>query len=183
MRLAPDSPTAPARAPAERRLAAIMFTDLVGFTKLTQRDEAAALRLLEEHRALLRPLFAARGGREVKTLGDGFLVEFPSAVESVRCAVEIQSAVARRNAAHPPNGRFRLRIGIHIGDVVREGDDLVGDGVNLASRIEPLATPGGICITGPVWDQVRNKVDVTIERLPMVNLKNVSTPVDVYRVR
>jgi class 3 adenylate cyclase/TolB-like protein/Tfp pilus assembly protein PilF len=181
MRLAPDPASAPA--PAERRLAAIMFTDLVGFTKLTQRDEAAALRLLQEHRALLRPLFAARGGREVKTLGDGFLVEFPSAVESVRCAVEIQSAVAERNASQPPKGRFRLRVGIHIGDVVREGDDLVGDGVNLASRIEPLAKPGGICITGPVWDQVRNKVDVTIERLPTVTLKNVSTPIDVYRVR
>ena len=183
MRLDGDSGASPARRPAERRLAAIMFTDIVGFTKLTQQNEAAALRLLEEHRALLRPMFTARGGREVKTLGDGFLVEFASAVESVRCAVEIQGAVAKRNATHPPKERFRLRVGVHVGDVVREGDDLVGDGVNLASRIEPLAEPGGICITGPVWDQVRNKVDVTIERLPSVSLKNVSTPVDVYRVR
>ncbi|MCI4320165.1 MAG: tetratricopeptide repeat protein [Thermoplasmata archaeon] len=183
MRLGAGGRVEPSGTGPERRLAAIMFTDIVGFTKLTQQDEASALRLLEEHRALLRPLFSARGGREVKTIGDGFLVEFPSAVESVRCAVEIQSAVAHRNASRRPRERFRLRVGVHVGDVVREGDDLVGDGVNLASRIEPLAEPGGICITGPVWDQVRNKVDVTIERLPSVSLKNVSTPVEVYKVR
>lgn len=171
------------RASADRRLAAIMFTDLVGFTKLAQRNEAIALRLLEEHRALLRPLFASRGGREVKTLGDGFMVEFSSAVESVRCAVEIRAAVAQRNAAARPRERFRLRIGVHVGDVVREGNDLVGDGVNVASRIEPLASPGGICITGPVWDQVAHKVDVRVQKLEAVSLKNVSTPVDVYRVR
>jgi adenylate cyclase len=165
-----------------RRLAAIMFTDMVGFTRLAQADEAAALRLLEEHRSLLRPIFASRGGREVKTMGDGFMVEFPSAVESVRCAVEIQAAMAERNSSRRPEDRFQLRVGVHIGDVLREGDDLVGDGVNVAARIEPLAQPGGVCITGAVWDQVRNKVTVKVEKLQSVSLKNVSNPVDVYRI-
>jgi class 3 adenylate cyclase/TolB-like protein/Tfp pilus assembly protein PilF len=166
----------------DRRLVAIMFTDMVGFTKLAQEDEATALRLLEEHRSLLRPIFASRGGREVKTLGDGFMVEFASAVESVRCAVEIQKAVVKRNSVAKPNERFQLRVGVHVGDVVREGNDLVGDGVNVASRLEPLARPGGICITGPVWDQIGNKVDVKVEKLRAISLKNVSTPMDVYRV-
>jgi TolB-like protein/class 3 adenylate cyclase/Tfp pilus assembly protein PilF len=165
-----------------RRLVAIMFTDVVGFTRLTQADEAGALRLLEEHRSLLRPLFAARGGREVKTLGDGFMVEFGSAVESVRCALELQEAMARRNSLHTPQERIQLRVGIHVGDVVREGNDLMGDGVNVASRVEPLARPGGICITGPVWDQVRNKVPVKVVKIRAVHLKNVSAPVEVYRV-
>jgi class 3 adenylate cyclase/TolB-like protein/Tfp pilus assembly protein PilF len=182
MRLEKVVPVEPGHA-ADRRLVAIMFTDMVGFTKLAQRDEAGALRLLEEHRSLVRPIVGSRGGREVKTMGDGFMVEFASAVESVRCAVEIQDTVARRNLSRRPKDRIRLRIGIHVGDVVREGNDLVGDGVNVASRIEPLAPPGGICITGPVWDQVRNKVDVTVEKLRAPSLKNVSTPVDVFRVR
>jgi class 3 adenylate cyclase/TolB-like protein/Tfp pilus assembly protein PilF len=182
MRLEDIGTGAAPRASADRRLAAIMFTDIVGFTKLAQENEAAALRLLEEHRSLLRPIFASRGGREVKTLGDGFMVEFPSAVESVRCAVEIQTAIAKRNAARKSQKRILLRIGVHIGDVVREGNDLVGDGVNVASRIEPLAGPGGVCITGPVWDQIRNKANIQVEKLRKVSLKNVSTPVDVYRI-
>jgi class 3 adenylate cyclase/TolB-like protein/Tfp pilus assembly protein PilF len=182
MRLEKDGQTESQRIPSARRLAAIMFTDMVDFTKLAQRDEAGALQLLEEQRSLLRPIFASRGGREVKTIGDGFMVEFPSAVESVRCAVEIQTAVAKRNASREPTEQLQLRVGVHVGDVVREGDDLVGDGVNIASRIEPLAQPGGICITGSVWDQIRNKVDVKVERLRAASLKNVSTPVDVYKV-
>jgi class 3 adenylate cyclase/TolB-like protein/Tfp pilus assembly protein PilF len=182
MRLETDGHAESQPIPSERRLAAIMFTDMVGFTKLAQRDEAGALQLLEEHRALLRPIFASRGGREVKTMGDGFMVEFPSAVESVRCAVDIQAAMAARNSSRAPKERLSLRVGVHVGDVVHRGEDLVGDGVNIASRIEPLARPGGICITGSVWEQVRNKVDVKVERLRTASLKNVSTPVDVYRV-
>jgi len=165
-----------------RRLAAIMFTDLVGFTKLAQRDEEEALRLRREHQALVRPLFAVHGGREVKSLGDGFLVEFPSAVESVRCAVEIQEAVGRRNAAPSTKERIVLRVGIHVGDVVGEGDDIVGDAVNVASRIEPLAEPGGICLSGSVFDQVRNKLHVPLEKVGTRELKNVEFPVDIYRV-
>jgi class 3 adenylate cyclase/TolB-like protein/cytochrome c-type biogenesis protein CcmH/NrfG len=182
MRLEKDPPTGSPRISADRRLAAIMFTDMVGFTKVAQHDEPKALRLLEEHRSLLRPIFASRGGREVKTIGDGFMVEFASAVESVRCAVEIQAAMAQRNSSRTPEERFQLRVGIHVGDVISERSDLLGDGVNIASRIEPLARPGGICITGPVWDQIRNKVDVHVEKLRAVSLKHVSTPIDVYRV-
>ncbi len=165
-----------------RRLAAIMFTDLVGFTKLGQRDEEEALRLRTEHQSIVRPLLAPHGGREVKTLGDGFLIEFPSAVESVRCAVEIQEAVARRNALPTSRERIVLRIGIHVGDVVGEENDIVGDAVNVASRIEPLAEPGGICVSGPVFDQVRNKVRLPIEKVGSRTLKNVEFPVDIYRI-
>ncbi|MCI4352640.1 MAG: tetratricopeptide repeat protein [Thermoplasmata archaeon] len=182
MRLEEGWEPAPHRTPGDRLLAAIMFTDIVGFTKLTQQDEGAALRLLEEHRSIVRPLFSARGGREVKTLGDGFMVEFASAVESVECAVEIQAALARRNASRKPAKRLLVRVGVHVGDVVREGTDLVGDGVNIASRIEPLARPGGICITGAVWEQVRNKVKVRVEKLRALHLKNVSSPIDVYQL-
>jgi adenylate cyclase len=165
-----------------RRLAAIMFTDLVGFTKLAQRDEEAALQLRKEHQSLVRPLFVAHGGREVKSMGDGFLVEFPSAVESVRCAVEIQESVARRNVLPSVGERIVLRIGIHVGDVVGEGDDIVGDAVNVASRIEPLAEPGGICVSGSVFDQVRNKLHLPLEKVGSRVLKNVEFPVDLYRV-
>jgi adenylate cyclase len=159
-----------------------MFTDLVGFTRLAQRDEEGALRLRREHQALVRPFFSAHGGREVKTMGDGFLVEFPSAVESVRCAVEIQEAVAERNARPSSKERIVLRVGIHVGDVVGEGDDIVGDAVNVASRIEPLAEPGGVCVSGSVFDQVRNKLPLPIERVGSRELKNVEFPVEIYRV-
>jgi adenylate cyclase len=165
-----------------RRLAAIMFTDLVGFTRLGQEDEEEALRLRAEHQSLLRPIFVAHHGREVKSLGDGFLVEFPSAMESVRCAVEIQQALARRNADPSARGRILLRIGIHVGDVVGDGDDIVGDAVNVASRIEPLADPGGVSVSGSVFDQVRNKIRLPLEKIGSRTLKNVEYPVDVYRV-
>jgi adenylate cyclase len=165
-----------------RRLAAIMFTDLVGFTKLAQRDEEGALQLRAEHQALVRPFFAAHGGREVKSLGDGFLVEFPSAVESVRSAVAIQEAVGRRNATSASKERIILRIGIHVGDVIGEGDDILGDAVNVASRIEPLAEPGGICVSGSVYDQVRNKLQFPLEKVGARELKNVEFPVELYRV-
>jgi adenylate cyclase len=159
-----------------------MFTDMVGFTKLGQRDEAEALRLRKEHQLILRPLFTAYGGREVKTMGDGFMVEFPSAVESVRCAIDIQGAVATRNAQPSSKERLVLRVGIHVGDVVEEGDDIVGDAVNVASRIEPLAEPGGICVSGSVFEQVRNKLTVPLIGVGSRTLKNVEYPVDLYRV-
>ncbi len=167
---------------ASRRLAAIMFTDLVGFTRLGQEDENAALLLRREHQALLRPIFAAFGGREVKTLGDGFLVEFASAVESVRCAVEIQRAIAARNSARGPEDPLLLRIGLHAGDVVEEDGDVVGDAVNVASRIEPLADPGGVCLSATVYQQVRNKLPMVFEHVGARILKNVREPVEIYRV-
>jgi adenylate cyclase len=165
-----------------RRLAAIMFTDLVGFTRLGQQDEEAALRLRREHQTLLRPLFRSYGGREVKTLGDGFLVEFASAVDSVRCAVEIQRRLAQRNALAASADRIVLRIGIHAGDVVEEDGDIVGDAVNVASRIEPLAEPGGISVSATVYEQVRNKLPLQLERMGPRKLKNVEEAVEIYRV-
>lgn len=165
-----------------RRLAAIMFTDLVGFTRLGQKDEEAALRLRREHQSLLRPIFARFAGREVKTLGDGFLVEFASAVESVRCAVEIQRAIGGRNASVGSEAPISLRIGLHLGDVVEEEGDVVGDAVNVASRIEPLAEPGGICLSATIYEQVRNKLPIVFERVGSRSLKNVQEPVEIYRV-
>lgn len=165
-----------------RRLAAIMFTDLVGFTRLGQRDEDEALRLRREHQEIARPIFRAHGGREVKTTGDGFLVEFPSAIESVRCAVELQSAIARRNALPGSHEPIVVRVGIHVGDVVDDQGDIVGDAVNVASRIEPLADPGGVCVSGSVYDQVRNKLTIPLEPLGARTLKHVDFPVEVYRL-
>jgi transcriptional regulator GlxA family with amidase domain len=129
------------------KLAAIMFTDMVGYSVLAQRDEELALELLEEHRALLRPTFLKHQGEEVKTIGDGFLVEFASAAAAVNCALELQEALARRNLGAPVDRQLHVRIGIHLGDVVHRGDDIVGDGVNIAARVETLADSGGIAIT------------------------------------
>jgi adenylate cyclase len=168
---------------SERRLAAIMFTDIVGYTHLSQTNESLALELLEEHQRILRPAFAMYGGTEVKAMGDAFLVEFKSALQAVMCAVEIQKKMAEGNAAAPPSRKLELRIGIHIGDVVTEADDIYGDAVNVASRIEPLADPGGVCISQQVYDQIRNKTPLEIDKMGDVNLKNVSLPVGIYKIR
>ncbi len=164
-----------------RRLAAIMFTDIVGYTALTQENEAAALSLLQEHASLLRPVFAANGGREVKMIGDSFFVEFSSTLSAVNCAVEIQRKLYERNVSRQGR-RLELRIGIHVGDVVERGNDIFGDAVNIASRIEPLATPGSICVSQQVYDQVWNKVDHPLVGLGKRDLKNVQLPMEVYRV-
>ena len=148
-----------------RKLAAIMFTDMVGYSALTQRNEALALALLHEQQQLVRPIFAQYSGREVKSTGDGFLVEFASALQAVRCALEIQKEMVQRNSSAAPERRMQLRIGLHLGDVETRDGDVFGDGVNIAARVEPFADAGGICITGPVFDQVRNKFDEPLERL------------------
>jgi adenylate cyclase len=155
---------------------------MVGFSALAQRDEAMALELLEEHRSLLRAAFLKHQGREVKTIGDGFLVEFGSAVAAVNCAIEIQEAVARRNTDASADRLFTVRIGVHLGDVLLRGDDIVGDGVNIAARIEPLADSGGIAVTQQVYDQVYNKIPQTLVRIGEVELKNIKRPVEVYRI-
>ncbi|HAB16106.1 MAG TPA: hypothetical protein DCE44_06620, partial [Verrucomicrobiales bacterium] len=165
-----------------RQLAAIMFTDMVGYSTLAQRNEALALELLAESQRLLRTQFPLFNGREVKTTGDGFLVEFPSALQATQCAVEIQRAVAARNGAQPAERHIQVRIGIHVGDVVHREADMYGDGVNIAARIEPLAIGGGICLSDTVYAQVRNKLDVGLTKMSAPDLKHIEVPVDVYRV-
>ena len=165
-----------------RKLAAIMFTDMVGYSALVERNEALALALLEEHRQLLRSIFPKHQGSEIKTIGDGFLVEFSSALAAVQCGIEIQEAIAKRNSANPPQGNFQLRIGIHAGDVVRRDDDVIGDGVNIAARIEPLAGEGGICISQQVFDQVENRVASSLKSMGQVKLKNIMPPLEIYWV-
>ena len=165
-----------------RKLAAIMFTDMVGYSALAERNEALALELLEEHRRLLRSIFPKHHGSEIKTIGDGFLAEFPSALAAVQCGIEIQEVIAKRNSANPQQEIFQVRIGIHAGDVVRRDDDVIGDGVNIAARIEPLAGAGGICISQQVFDQVENRVANSLKRMGQVKLKNMMRPLGVYWV-
>jgi adenylate cyclase len=166
---------------ATRRLAAIMFTDVVDFASLTQANEAEALRSLKEQEDLVRPILASHRGRDVKSTGDGFLVEFDSALHAVQCAIDIHDKIRERNA-RPGVSPIRLRIGVHLGDVEERSGDIFGDAVNIAARIEPLAPPGGICISGQVFDQVRNKMPNRFDKLPRTELKHVHQPIDIYRV-
>jgi adenylate cyclase len=166
----------------QRRLAAIMFTDMVGYTALAQRDEALALELLEKHREILRSIFPRFNGAEIKTIGDAFLVEFQSALEAAQCALEIQRTLAKRNHDVPREHRIELRIGIHIGDVVHREGDVYGDGVNIASRIQPMAGIGGICISMDVERQIHNALEVRFEKLAPTELKNVQVPMDLFRI-
>jgi adenylate cyclase len=165
-----------------RKLAAIMFTDMVGYSALAQRNEALALELLEEQRRLMRTIFPKHEGTEIKTIGDGFLVEFSSALAAVLCGIEIQEAITKRNSANPLQGNFQVRIGIHAGDVVRHADDMIGDGVNIAARIVPLGGAGGICISQQVFDQVENHLAKSLKRMGSVTLKNIKQPLEVYWV-
>jgi adenylate cyclase len=165
-----------------RRLAAVMFTDMVGFTALTQADEAQALRVLERHAKLLRPVFPKHGGKEIKSAGDSFLVEFDSALEAVHCATAIQRLLHDYNRSTQDEWQITLRIGIHLGDVVHQNGDIFGDAVNIASRIEPLAPPEGVCLSQQVFDQVHNKFEFPLIALETPTLKNVRFPTAVYRV-
>jgi len=165
-----------------RKLAAITFTDMVAYSALAQRDDELALELLEEHRRLLREIFPRFQGTEIKTIGDGFLVEFESALDAAQCAIEIQRALSKRNADVPVERRIELKIGIHIGDVVHRNGDVYGDGVNIASRIEPLAGPGGICVSMDVERQIRNTLEARFEKLAPTELKNISIPMDLFRI-
>ena len=160
-----------------------MFTDVVGYTALAQVDERAAMEMLEKHNELLRPLFTKYHGHEVKTIGDAFLVEFDSALEATECAIEIQRRlVGLYQRAEPGPKPLRVRIGIHVGDVIHQGGDVFGDAVNLASRVQPLADPDGICISDQVYAQVRNKMPYSFVLLPAQTLKNVQFAMNVYKV-
>ncbi len=168
--------------PDDRRLlAAVMLTDMVGYSALTQRDERLALDLVREQEEILRPLVSAFGGRVVKSLGDGLLVEFASALDAVSCALKIQQAIQARNAALPGE-EIVLRIGVHLGDVVHRDDDVFGDAVNIVARIEAHAEAGGICATRHIYDQVRDKLPASFRAMGAPRLKNIEQPIELYSI-
>src|SRR6202008_1560109 len=143
-----------------RRLAAIVAADVAGYSRLMGLDEVGTARALREHRKVTGALVAKHGGRLVKTTGDGVLLEFSSVVDAVECAVAVQAVMAERNEAVPVDRRMLFRIGINLGDILIEGDDILGDGVNIAARLESMAQPGGICVSASAYDQIRGKVEV-----------------------
>ena len=167
----------------QRRLAAILAADVVGYSRLTGADEEGTLaRLRALRRELIDPTITEHRGRIVKTTGDGILIEFASVVDAVRCAVEVQRGMVSRNIGLVAENCIEFRIGIHVGDVVVEGDDLLGDGVNVAARLEGIADTGGILLSGDAYRQVKGKVDVAMEDLGERRLKNIASPVQVCRV-
>lgn len=167
----------------ERRLTTIVAADVAEFSRLVAEDEEATLAAFRDHRkALIDPLIGQHGGRIANTAGDSLLVEFPSAVEAVRCALAVQKGLAARNGEVREDRRIRLRIGINVGDVVADGGDLLGDGVNVAARLEALADPGGICMSRTARDQVRDHVDLELHDLGEVPVKNIARPVRVFKV-
>jgi len=167
----------------ERRLAAILAADVVGYSRLMEQDEAGTLATLKERRrGILQPLVAEHHGRIFKMTGDGVLVEFGSAVNAVQCAVDLQQGIAAANGGQPEDRHIVLRIGVNLGDVMVEGSDLYGDGVNIAARLEAIADPGGILVSGSTHDYVRNKVSAGFDDLGTHSLKNIAEPVRAYRV-
>ena len=165
-----------------RRLAAIVAADVAGYSRLMGLDEVGTARTLREHRKVTDALVAKHGGRLVKTTGDGVLLEFPSVVDAVECAVAVQAVIAQRNEGIPQDRRMLFRIGINLGDILIEGEDILGDGVNVAARLESIAEPGGICISSSAYDQVRGKVPVHFTDLGERTLKNIALPVRAYAV-
>jgi len=166
----------------ERKLTTILAADVVGYSRLMGEDDAGTLaRLKSLRKELMQPKIAGSRGRIVKIMGDGLLAEFPSVVEAVRCAVEIQQDMAGREAGLPDGRRIKLRIGVNLGDIIVEGSDIYGDGVNVAARLEGLADPGGICISGKVYDEVRDKLPIAFKDLGDQKVKNIRAPVRVYR--
>ena len=165
-----------------RRLAAIVAADVAGYSRLMGLDEVGTARTLREHRKVTDALVAKHGGRLVKTTGDGVLLEFPSVVDAVECAVAVQAVMAERNEGVPQDRRMLFRIGINLGDILIEGDDILGDGVNVAARLEGIAEPGGICISSSAYDQVRGKVAVEFTDLGEQTLKNIARPIRAYAV-
>jgi len=165
----------------ERKLAAIMFTDIVGFTKIMGDDESTALSILENQQSLINPIVKEHKGTIIKKMGDGLLIEFPSTVEAVECATEMQDSIKSYNT-NDDNIEFHIRIGIHLGDIVILGDDILGDGVNIASRIEPLASPDGICITDAVYQSVKSRLKLDFKRIDEVDLKHIDDKYTIYKL-
>src|SRR5712671_5845003 len=175
-------PPGPVR--VERRLAAILAADVAGYSRLIEADEEGTLGRLKALRAeIIDPKIAEHRGRIVKTSGDGLLVEFGSVVDALRCAAEVQGALAESNAPLPPDRRIAFRIGIHQGDIVVEDGDIFGDGVNVAARLEGLAEPGGICVSARVQEDAAGRLDLAFEDIGEQALKNIARPVRVFRVR
>jgi adenylate cyclase len=168
----------------ERRLAAIVAADVAGYSRLMSGDEEGTLALLKAcRRELIEPKITQHRGRIVKTTGDGALVEFASAVDAVRCAMEIQDAMAERNATIPENRRVEFRIGINVGDIIIDEGDIYGDGVNIAARVETLASPGAVCISEDVYKQIKGKLAFDVSDMGEQHLKNIAHPVRVYGVK
>ena len=167
----------------DRRLAAIFAGDIAGYSRLMGVDEEGTMRQLKAHRKqLVDPKITEHRGRVVKTTGDGMLVEFVSVVDAVRCAVDIQRGMAERNSEVPPDKRIEFRVGINVGDIISDSNDIYGDGVNVAARLEALADPGGIMVSRTVYDQVRDKLSFGFEDLGEQNVKNIAHPIGVHRV-
>ena len=163
-------------------LAAIMFTDVVGFSAIMHKDESAALELLDNHNKIVQPIVIKYNGTILKPQADGYLMKFSSAVDAVRCGKDIQKEISIYNKEINENENILLRIGIHLGDVVLTENDIFGDGVNIASRLEPLADPGGICISQTVYDQIKNKVEIQTLDLGPADLKNIDSKINIYKV-
>ena len=166
----------------ERRLAAILAADVQGYSHLTELNEEASTATLRMYRAVVEESISAHKGHVFSSAGDGVVAEFPSIVEAVRCAVEIQNEIAERNVSVPEDGRMQFRIGVNLGDVIAEENNLYGTGVNVAVRLEQLAEAGGICISQTVYDQIRKIVEIPFEDIGERHLKNISEPVHVYRI-
>src|SRR5450432_4025211 len=168
-----------------RKLAAILAADVVGFSRMTGADEDRTLARLRSLRSdLIDPTIAVHNGRVFKRTGDGTLIEFRSVVDAVRCAIEVQNGMIERNAGLPPDRRIEFRVGIHLGDVVEESDgDLMGDGVNIAARLEGIAKPGAICLSEDAYRQVKARLDLSVSDLGLKELKNIAEPIRVYALR
>jgi len=167
----------------ERRLAAILAADMVGYSRLMEADEAGTLARLRTHRLeLIDPAIAKNKGRMIKTTGDGMLVEFQSVTGAVQCALEVQERMARRNADVDPARWIQFRIGINLGDVIVEGGDILGDGVNVAARLETMAEPGGICVSAAVRDQIGTRLDCGFTDLGEQAVKNIARPIRAYAI-
>jgi len=167
---------------ASRRLAAILAADIAGYSRLMGEDEAATVRDLKGHQAVVLPLVGRYGGRIIDTAGDGILAEFPSVINATECAVEIQTIMATRNEGVPESRRMRFRIGINLGDVIHDETRIYGDGINVAARLEGIAEPGGICISRQVFDQVGRSIKMNFQALGPRTLKNIAQPVDVFAI-
>ena len=165
---------------AARRLAAILAADVVGYSRLMGEDEAGTAKIVRERREAATPIVRAFGGRLVKTMGDGVLLEFPSIVAAVECAILIQQMMAERNAALPEAKRILYRVGVNLGDVLVEGDDILGDGVNVAARLEGICEPGGVCIAGSAYEHVGGRIEAEFAEIGDQNLKNIARPVHAY---